>query len=148
MTTDLREQTLRTMGRLTDARAFNDLVVATRNGSPIRVRDIGWAEDGTKEQRTIGRLNGEPTVSLDVMRQTGANTVAVIEGVKERLREIESQLPSDVKLEVIRDQSRYIYEALREIKRHLILGSILACLVVFLFMRDWRSMVKIGRAHV
>ena len=48
------------MGRLTDPKAFNDLVIATRNGSPIRVRDIGWAEDGTKEQRSISRLNGEP----------------------------------------------------------------------------------------
>ena len=57
---ELREQTLRTMGRLTEPEGFNDLVIATRNGSPIRVRDIGWAEDGTKEQRSISRLNGEP----------------------------------------------------------------------------------------
>jgi HAE1 family hydrophobic/amphiphilic exporter-1 len=141
VTGTLREQTLRTMGRLTDPKAFNDLVIATRRGSPIRVRDIGWAEDGTKEQRSISRLNGEPTVSLDVLRQSGANTVAVIEGVKEKLRELQPQLPADVKLEVIRDQSRYIYEALHEIKRHLILGSILACLVVLLFMRNWRAMV-------
>ena len=58
VTGSLREQTLRTMGRLTNAKAFNDLVIATRNGSPIRVRDIGWAEDGTKEQRSMSRLNG------------------------------------------------------------------------------------------
>ncbi|HEY9174748.1 MAG TPA: efflux RND transporter permease subunit, partial [Verrucomicrobiae bacterium] len=141
VTTDLREQTLRTMGRLTDPKAFDDLVVATRDGSPIRVRDIGFAEDGTKEQRSVARLNGVPTVSLDIIRQSGANTVAVIEGVKERLRALEDQLPSDVKVQVIRDQSRYIYEALHEIQRHLILGSILACLVVLLFMRNWRAMV-------
>ena len=139
VTTALREQTLRTMGRLTDPKAFNDLVVATRNGSPIRVRDIGSAEDGTKEQRSISRLNGAPTVTLDIIRQSGANTVAVIEGVKEKLRELAPQLPADVRIEVIRDQSRYIYEALHEIKVHLILGSILACLVVLLFMRDWRA---------
>jgi HAE1 family hydrophobic/amphiphilic exporter-1 len=129
------------MGRLPDARAFNDLVIATRNGSPIRVRDVGWAEDGTKEQRSISRLNGAPTVALEVLRQSGANTVAVIEGVKEKLHELEPQLPGDVKLEVTRDQSRYIYEALHEIQRHLIMGSILACLVVLLFMRNWRAMV-------
>lgn len=141
VTGTLREQTLRTMGRLSDPKAFNDLVIATRNGSPIRVRDIGWAEDGTKEQRSISRLNGVPTVALEVLRQSGANTVAVIEGVKEKLRELAPQLPSDLKLIVTRDQSRYIYEALHEIKLHLVLGSILACLVVLLFMRNWRAMV-------
>jgi HAE1 family hydrophobic/amphiphilic exporter-1 len=141
ITTDQREQTLRTMGRLTDAKAFNDLVIATRNGSPIRVRDIGWAEDGTKEQRSLARLNGQPNVTLDVIRQSGANTVAVIEGVKERLHTLEAQLPSDLKVEIIRDQSRYIYQALREIQTHLVLGSILASLVVLLFMRDWRATI-------
>jgi hydrophobic/amphiphilic exporter-1 (mainly G- bacteria), HAE1 family len=141
ITGNLQEQTLRTMGRLTDPRAFNDLVIATRNGSPIRVRDVGWSEDGTKEQRSVSRLNGEPTVALEVLRQSGANTVAVIESVKERLRELGSQLPADVRLQVTRDQSTYIYEALHEIQRHLILGSILACLVVLMFMRNWRAMV-------
>lgn len=137
----LREQTLRTMGRVADARAFNDLVVATRNGAPIRVQDIGWAEDGTREQRSISRLNGQPAVTLQVIRQSGANTVAVIEGVKARVADLRAQLPADVQLLVTRDQSRYIYEALHEIQRHLVLGSILACLVVLLFMRDWRAMV-------
>jgi HAE1 family hydrophobic/amphiphilic exporter-1 len=137
----LREQTLRTMGRLTDPKAFNELVIATRDGSPIRVQDIGWAEDGTKEQRSISRLNGAPTVALDVLRQSGANTAAVIEGVKERLRQLADQLPADVQLQVTRDQSRYIYEALHEIKVHLVLGSVLACLVVLLFMRNWRAMI-------
>ena len=105
---------------------FNDLVVATLNGQPVRVRDLGSAEDGTKEQRSLARLNGVPTVSLDVLRQSGANTVAVIEGVKEALARVQAQLPPDVKLEVIRDQSHYIYAALHEINLHLILGSILA----------------------
>lgn len=141
VTTGLREQTLRTLGRLTDAKAFNELVIATRNNSPIRVRDIGWAEDGTKEQRSLARLNGQPNVTLEVLRQSGANTVAVIEGVKKRLEQLESQLPADLKLEVIRDQSRYIHQALHEIKTHLVLGSILACLVVLLFMRNWRATI-------
>ena len=78
---------------------------------------------------------------MDILRQSGANTVAVIEGVKHKLSELQPLLPDDVKLEVIRDQSRYIYEALHEIKRHLILGSALACLVVLLFMRNWRATV-------
>jgi HAE1 family hydrophobic/amphiphilic exporter-1 len=141
VTTEQREQTLRTMGRLNDASAFNDLVIATRNGSPIRVRDIGYAEDGTKEERSLSRLDGEENVTLEIIRQSGANTVAVIEGVKQRLTTLQEQLPSDLKLEIIRDQSDYIYQALHEIKLHLVLGSILACLVVLLFMRNWRATI-------
>ena len=146
VTSDTKEQTLRTMGRVVDARDFDDLVIATRNGAPIRVRDIGFAEDGTKEQRSIARLNGVPTVTIAIRRQSGANTVAVIEGVKANMERIRPQLPADVQMEVIRDQSRYIYAALGEINLHLILGSILACLVVFTFMRDWRATVIAGVA--
>src|SRR5947208_3079569 len=126
----LREQSLRTMGRLTAARDFNDLVITTRNGSPIRIRDIGWAEDGTKEQRSLARLNGRPSVTLEIKRQSDANAVAVIEAIKAKLPQVAAQLPPDVKFEVIEDQSRYIYEALHEINTHLIIGSILASLVV------------------
>src|SRR5688500_4682651 len=93
VTTQQREQTLRTMGRLTDIAAFNELVIVTRNGTPIRIKDVGWAEDGTKEERSMARLNGQPTVTLEVLRQSGANTVAVIDGVKERLAKLQSQLP-------------------------------------------------------
>ena len=141
VTSGAREQVLRTMGRITDPKAFNDLVISTVNGSPIRVRDIGRAEDGTKEQRSLSRLNGVPTVQLQVRRQSGANTIAVIESVKENLARVARQLPADVKTEIIRDQSRYIYAALHEINVHLILGSILATLVVLAFMRNWRSTV-------
>jgi HAE1 family hydrophobic/amphiphilic exporter-1 len=134
-----REEVLRTMGRIADPNDFNDLVIATMKGAPIRVRDVGWAEDGTVEQRSAARLNGVPTVQVQVLRQSGANTVAVIEAVKENLARVRQQLPADVKLEVIRDQSRYIYAALHEINLHLVLGSVLASLVVLAFMRSWRS---------
>jgi HAE1 family hydrophobic/amphiphilic exporter-1 len=137
--TGREELVLRTLGRYTDARAFEDLVIATVDGSPIRLRDVGRVEDGTKEQRSLSRLNGVPTVSLEIRRQSGANTIEVIKGLKRELPRVTSQLPEDVKLEIIRDQSRYIESALHEIETHLILGSILASLVVFLFMRSWRS---------
>ncbi|MSU20002.1 MAG: efflux RND transporter permease subunit [Pedosphaera sp.] len=137
----LREHSLRTVGRITDPKAFNELVVATIRGAPVRIKDIGWAEDGIKEPRSISRLNGVPTLTLEIRRQSGANTVAVIQGVKAKMAQVAAQLPPDVKLEIIRDQSRYIYEALHEINRHLILGSVLASLVVFCFMRNWRSTI-------
>lgn len=146
VTTNIKEQTLRTMGRITDPKDFNELVITSINGMPIKIKDIGHAEDGTKEQRSISRLNGTPTVTLEVRRQSGANTIAVIEAAKANLEKIKGQLPSDVKMEVIRDQSRYIYTALGEINLHLVLGSILACLVVLAFMRSWRSTIIAGVA--
>jgi hydrophobic/amphiphilic exporter-1 (mainly G- bacteria), HAE1 family len=136
-----RELTLRTMGRFTESKDFNDLVVRTVNAQPVRIRDLGYAEDGTKEQRSVARLNGVPTVTVEVRRQSGANTVEVIEAAKQGLERIKPQLPADLELQIIRDQSRYIYAALHEINVHLILGSILASLVVFLFMRSWRTTV-------
>jgi HAE1 family hydrophobic/amphiphilic exporter-1 len=141
VTAGRQEQSLRTMGRVIDPRSFNDLVVATINGAPVRVRDIGFAEDGTKEQRSAVRVNGVPTVILEVRRQSGTNTVAVIEAVKGNLARLMPLLPADVKVDIIRDQSRYIYAALHEINLHLVLGSILASLVVMAFMRSWRSTV-------
>lgn len=133
------ERSLRTLGKLTDERGFDDLVVATIDGVPVRVRDLGRAEDGTAERRTIGRLDGKPVVVLEIVRQSGANTVQAIESVRAMLPALREQLPADVRMDVIRDQSRYIYAALDEINVHLVLGSVLASLVVLAFMRSWRS---------
>ncbi|OGK88391.1 MAG: RND transporter [Candidatus Rokubacteria bacterium GWC2_70_24] len=141
VTAGLRESSLRTIGRVADPKAFDDVVIATVTGAPIRVRDVGRAEDGTAEQRSVARLNGVPSVILEVRRQSGENTVAVIESAKASLARLAGQIPPDVRLEVIRDQSRYIYAALHEIRIHLILGAILASLVVLLFMRSWQSTV-------
>jgi HAE1 family hydrophobic/amphiphilic exporter-1 len=137
--TGRRELVLRTLGRYTNPRDMEELVVTNINGAPIKIRDLGRVEDGTKEQRSVARLNGQPTVTLEVRRQSGANTVEVIHNVKDQLARVSAQLPADIKLETIRDQERYIDAALHEITRHLILGSILASLVVLLFMRSWRS---------
>jgi HAE1 family hydrophobic/amphiphilic exporter-1 len=141
-----RELSLRTLGRYTSARAMNDLVVAQKNGIPVHISDIGRVEDGTKEQRSLARLNGVPTVTLEIRRQSGANTMATIAGAKKALDDIKAQLPADINTEIIRDQSRYINEALHEINLHLVLGSILACLVVLAFMRSWRSTIIAGVA--
>ena len=142
----VRELVLRTMGRLPDPKLFNDLVVATIDGVPVRVRDIGYAEDGNKEQRTAARYDGQEAVAIEVRRQSGANTIEVIHNVKAKLARIKQLMPEGVKLEVVQDQSRYIEAAFHEVQMHLILGSILASLVVLLFMRDWRATAIAGVA--
>jgi HAE1 family hydrophobic/amphiphilic exporter-1 len=141
VTSEREEQTLRTLGRVTDPREFNELVITRINGTPVRIQDLGHAEDGVEEARSIARLDGKPSVTLMVRRQSDANTVAVIEAIKAKLPDVAAQLPPDVQFEIIEDQSRYIYEALHEIQRHLIIGSILACLVVLAFMRSLRAML-------
>lgn len=140
------ERVLRTMGRLETPESFNDIIVATVRGTPITIRDIGSAIDGTREQRTASRLNGEPAISLEIRRQSGANSVAVIEGVRTEINALREVIPAGVRMEVIRDQSAYIYAALHEIEIHLVLGAILASLVVLAFMRSWRSTIIAGVA--
>lgn len=141
-----RELVLRTLGRFPDPKLFNDLVVDNINGTPVRIRDIGYAEDGHKEQRTAARYDGQEAVALEMRRQSGANTVEVIRAVRSRLVRVQQLLPPGVKLEVVQDQSRYIEAAFHEVQLHLILGSVLASLVVLLFMRNWQATLIAGVA--
>lgn len=134
-----RELTLRTMGRIAHARSFPEMVVSTVNGSTVRLSDLGDVVDGTKEERRLARLDGQPAVVLQVQRQSGANTVETIRAVKERIPRSIELLPEDVKVTLIQDQSRYIEAALHEIQGHLVSGSLLATITVLLFMRSWRS---------
>lgn len=136
----IREFGLRTLGRFPCTRDFLEMVVATVQGTPVRLRDIGEVVDGTKEVRTLARYDGEPTVVVTVQRQSGENTMQVIEAVKKRLiRSRELLRPRGCDVDVLQDQSRYIGAAMHEVQKHLIIGSILASLVVLVFMRSWRS---------
>ena len=136
-----REMSLRTLGRLPNSRDFNDLVVSTVGDVPLRIGDLGRAVDLTKERRSLALFDGQPAVVLQVQRQSGANTVEVIDAVKERLAKVRELLPSDVRVDILQDQSRYIRAALPEIQNHLILGSLMASIIVLLFMRSWRSTI-------
>jgi HAE1 family hydrophobic/amphiphilic exporter-1 len=136
-----RELSLRTLGRLTDSRDFDDLVVSTVGDVPLRIGDLGRAVDLTKERRSLALFDGQPAVVLQVQRQSGENTVEVIDAVKERLVKVRELLPPDVRVEVLQDQSRYIRAALHEIQNHLVSGSLMASIIVLLFMRSWRSTI-------
>ncbi len=140
LTADRRETGLRTLGRIETVEDFNDLIVAERPGGFVRVRDIGRAVDGEEEARTLSRLDGRNAVSMLVRKQSGTNTVAVIDRVKARLAEIRKTLPPDLEVQVIRDQSRFIKGAVKAVQEHLILGSLLASLIVWVFLgwRNWR----------
>lgn len=134
-----QELGLRTMGRFNKPSDFEELVVKTVGGMPVRLSDLGTVTDGQKEIRTLARLDGKPAIVVQIQRQSGTNTVEVIQGVKDRLTRSRELLPADVSLDIIQDQSRYIKAAMSEVQGHLIIGSILASIVVLLFMRSWRS---------
>ncbi len=141
-----RELVVRTMGRIERAEDFDDLIVAHVGDRPLRVRDLGHAEDGVVEARTLSRLNGEHAVQLIVRKQSGTNTVAVIDRVKAELARLRAVLPVDVEMRVIRDQSRFIKASLETVRLHMWLGAVLVAFTVMLFMRDWRSTVVAGIA--
>src|SRR5215217_7611510 len=132
---------LRTLGRVDAATDFNDIVVSTRNGTPIRVSDIGHAEDGFERPTTAVWLGRTPAVMLDVRRAMGENTVAVIEGVRAKLAAVERSLPAAVKITVIRDDSRFIYASINSLKEHLIFGALFATIVVMVFIRNLRAVL-------
>jgi HAE1 family hydrophobic/amphiphilic exporter-1 len=134
-----RELVLRTLGRLADAEEFDAMIIANRGGYPIRVRDIGRAEEGVEEPRSVARLDGENAVGLSIQKQSGTNTVKVADLVLKRLEELKKTLPPDIETVVIRDQSRFIRNSIEEVKFHLLLAAVLVAATILLFIRDWRT---------
>jgi hydrophobic/amphiphilic exporter-1 (mainly G- bacteria), HAE1 family len=135
-----RELTVRTMGRITNPADFNNIAVGQNGSYAVKLSDIGYAADESEEQRTAARLNGLPAVTLVVSKQSGQNTVLVAEAVKERLKELKPSLDKKgVQTQIVGDQSIFIKAAVESIETHLIEGGLLAALVVFLFLWNFRS---------
>jgi HAE1 family hydrophobic/amphiphilic exporter-1 len=130
---------LRTMGRIRNVEDFNKIVISYRaDGSVITFGDVGRVQDSVQEVRGASRLNNVPSVSVFVRKQSGTNTVEVVDRVQEKLQRIQATLPQDIQISVGNDQSRFIRRSFEDIKLHLILGGLLASVVVFLFIRNLR----------
>jgi len=136
-----RSFTVKSSGKLERASGFNDLVVAYQDGMPVRLSDIGWAEDGIENARVKSWLNGERNIGLGVFRQPGANTVEVVRRVRELLPEIEREAPPGVKINVVNDRSEFIQASIHEVEFHLVLSIILVVLVILAFLRNARSTI-------
>jgi HAE1 family hydrophobic/amphiphilic exporter-1 len=132
---------LRTVSKLTEVGQFNDIVIATRNGFPIKFKDIGRVEDGGVDASTAASLDGVQSVTVAIRKQSGANTIAVINNVKGRMDQIIPNLPSDLKTAIVRDQSEFIENSLHAIEEHLILGAIFAAVIVFFFLWNIRTTI-------
>ncbi|MEO7156644.1 MAG: efflux RND transporter permease subunit, partial [Vicinamibacterales bacterium] len=131
--------TLRTRGRIETIDGFGEVVLREVDGHPVRLRDVARVEDGMAEPRTQASVNGAATVLLQVRKQSGTNTVEVAANVKRRLAELEPILPPGYQLRIVRDEAQFIEASIASVQEHLIVGSILAAIVVFLFLGNVRS---------
>ena len=135
--------TLRTQGRIDSLRGFERLILRNdgAGSGSVRLGDVARVEDGVEQAGRTAELNGKPTVLLYIRKQSGANTLTTIENVKARVAVAEANLPKGYKIQVVRDQSQYIQAAVDAVEEHLVVGSILATLVVLVFLLNWRATV-------
>ncbi|HTB11700.1 MAG TPA: efflux RND transporter permease subunit [Bryobacteraceae bacterium] len=134
-----KEFTVRTTGKVIEPAQFNQIAIVNRGGYVVKISDIGYAEDSYEEPRTAARLDGTAAVTLVVSKQSGENTVATAAEIKARLKEISALLPKDVRAEIVTDQSVFIEASVNNIRHHLIEGSILASIIIFLFLANIRT---------
>ena len=134
-----RSVTMRTRGRVDSPSEFGEIVVRQVEGHPVLVRDVARIEDGEAEAQTVASLDGVPTVLLQIRKQSGTNTVEIVNGVKERLAELQDSLPAGYQLRIVRDQGEFIEASIDSVEEHLVVGSVLAALVVLLFLGNLRS---------
>jgi len=143
---EARELTVKTMGELENADAFNNLIIAYDRETPIRLRDIGFAEDGVEDRRSVGRFNGVTSLGMGIIPRSGANHVDVCNLVKKKMQELRSTAPQGINLDIAFDASRFIKDSIADVQFDLLYGAVLAALVVFLFLRNAGSTLIIALA--
>jgi CzcA family heavy metal efflux pump len=127
------------------AAELSNLIVKTSpNGVAIRVGDIGTVEPSTMPVYTAVRSNGKPAVLINITRQPAGNTVAVVNGVAAEMARLESKLPPGVRVEPFYDQSELVRESILSVRDAILIGLVLACIILFLFLRDWTSSLVAG----
>jgi HAE1 family hydrophobic/amphiphilic exporter-1 len=142
----LEERTIRLRGRLESPAEFANLVVATRNGIPVRLSEVATVSDGTEEPRSLALFNGQPAVGIDIVKSQGYSTTAVAEAVIERVENLQTQMPAGATLSVVRNSGERVRNSVANVEETLLVGALLTVLVVFLFLNSWRSTVITGLA--
>ena len=133
------ELSIRTMGRLTDVEEFNNLIIKETEGNTIRFRDIGHAELGPQNERTILKRDGIPMVGVVAIPQPGANQLSIATEVFERIENIKKDLPPDIEVSTGFDSTEYIEDSIAEVQQTIFIAFVLVILIIFLFLRDWRT---------
>ncbi len=138
------ELPLRISGKPASTDGYASMVIARRAGQPIRLADVATITDTIAEPRSLALIDGQPAVAIDVTKQTKANTVGVVDGVRAELDLLRAEMPAGTDLQVVRDTSVFIREAVHDVQNTLILGGLLTILIVFCFLNSWRSTVITG----
>ncbi len=136
---DNTELSIRTIGRLSSEEEFNDLIIKEDEGGIVRLRDLGYAELGAENERTVLKWNGIPMVGVVLVAQAGANNIAITDEFYKRLDQLKKTLPSDITTLIGFDVTRYIKESITEVEQTIIIAFGLVILIIFLFLRDWRT---------
>ncbi|MCK6586299.1 MAG: efflux RND transporter permease subunit [Polyangiaceae bacterium] len=136
-----RQLTLRTRGRVQSVAEIGDIVIGLRDGYPVKIADVAQVEDGTAEPESAGFKGQKATVLLNIRKQSGTNTVAVVNAVKEKLDDVTSRLPAGYTIDIARDQSEFIENSIAAVQEHLVLGAICAALIVLVFLANARSTI-------
>lgn len=136
-----REVALRTLGRVEDPRLFENIIVANVRGTPVRVRDIARVEDGAEEARSLAKVDGQPSVVIEIRKQAGTNTLDVIRTVKDKIESLRPLMPPDFRIRYFSDQSEFIQGSFEAVQAHLIEGGLFAAIIVFFFLTNLRSTV-------
>jgi hydrophobic/amphiphilic exporter-1 (mainly G- bacteria), HAE1 family len=139
-----QERVVQIEARMKRAEDFNKIIVARKNGSPVRVEQVARVVDGAQEIDSLALYNGQRTLMLQVQKSQDDNTIAVVDGLKKTIEEVSKTLPPGVKLEQINDSSRPIRVAVDNVRRTLFEGAALTILIVFLFLNSWRSTIITG----
>jgi HAE1 family hydrophobic/amphiphilic exporter-1 len=138
------EELVRIEGKFADPKLFQSLIVKTIRGVPVHLGEIARIADGYEEQRTLALIDGKRAIALEVRKQSGSNTVEVAEAIKAALPSLNSELPGQTQLRVVRDLSLFIRESVDDVKTTLLLGFVFTVFIVFLFLNSWRSTVITG----
>jgi HAE1 family hydrophobic/amphiphilic exporter-1 len=139
-----REQSVQVRGRLKSVAEFERIVVARRGGQPVYLGQVARVLDGQEERESLALVDGERAISLDIVKAQGENTIAVVDNVRRIAAELQKQLPPDVKIVTVRDQSTAIRNSVKSVQRNIVEGAILTVVIVFLFLSSWRSTVITG----
>ena len=140
------DRVIEVTGRVVDPGDFADLIVARRGQAPVYLRQVATVVDGQQELENVATLNGERALAIDVVKTQGSNTIEVARGVRRAVAELQSSLPADVKLEIVRDSSRGIQNSVNNVQQTMVEGGLLTIAIVFLFLHSWRSTVITGLA--
>lgn len=134
-----REMTILTRGELKSANEFNELVIRAEGTTLVRLRDVGRAEEGVEDYRTVARAGGKPTVFLGIVKQSKANTVAVARGIKAQLEQVRPTLPAGITATATSDESIYVEKAVNEVWETLLIAFLLVVFIIFVFLRNLRA---------